>query len=179
MTPPPHILIAGIGNIFLGDDGFGSEVAQRVMQRRLPDGVQVIDFGIRGFDLAFALLDGVDVAIFIDAAPRGGAPGTLYLLEHEPEPAPHIADPAHAPTIDAHAMDPVKVLRLAASMGEIPRKILIVGCEPTPFDESDDMRVGLSDPVHSAIDRAVDTIESLVAELNDHPPALTNVHSTV
>ena len=81
MTRPARILIAGIGNIFLGDDAFGVEVARRLVRRRLPDGVRVVDFGIRGLDLTYALLDGYEAVILVDAAPRGGPPGTLYVLE--------------------------------------------------------------------------------------------------
>ncbi|MGH7848434.1 MAG: hydrogenase maturation protease, partial [Candidatus Binatia bacterium] len=75
---PAKILVAGIGNIFLGDDGFGVEVARELAKRKLPESVRVVDFGIRGFDLAYALLDGYDLTILVDAAPRGGLPGTLY-----------------------------------------------------------------------------------------------------
>src|ERR1700734_1751902 len=81
---PPRILIAGIGNIFLGDDAFGSEVARRLAARPMPDGVKVVDFGIRGFDLTYALLDGSDATILVDATPRGGPPGTLYVIEPDP-----------------------------------------------------------------------------------------------
>src|SRR5262245_6478454 len=102
-------LIAGIGNIFLGDDAFGVEVAQRLAGHVLPDSVYVVDFGIRGLDLAYALLDGYDAAILVDAMPRGGAPGTLYVVE------PECNGPSEA-MIEAHALDPAKVLRLAATM---------------------------------------------------------------
>jgi hydrogenase maturation protease len=97
------ILVAGIGNIFLGDDGFGSEVARRLLKRRLPEGVIVEDFGIRGLDLAYALLERFDLAILIDACPRGAAPGTVSVIE--PDPA------GHAAGIDPHSMDPMTVLR--------------------------------------------------------------------
>lgn len=93
----PSILIAGIGNIFLGDDAFGSDVAQLLMQRPWPENVRVSDFGIRGFDLMFALLDGYDSVILIDAAPRGGIPGNLYTIE------PEITD-ADSCSVETHAM---------------------------------------------------------------------------
>src|SRR4051812_44965658 len=166
----PRILIAGIGNIFLGDDGFGSEVARRLLRRPQQEGVQVMDVGIRGFDLTYALLDGVDVAIFIDATPRGGPPGTLYVIEHEFEAMP--AHPAEAAIAEAHGMNPMKVLRLAATMGTIPRRVLIVGCEPTPL-HPEDTQLGLSDPVSNAIDSAIEAVESLVTKLRGPQPAET------
>src|SRR6476659_8714525 len=110
-APRPRVLIAGVGNIFLGDDGFGVEVVQRLAQRPLPDGVRVVDFGIRGLDLTFALLDGYEAVILVDAVPRGGVPGTLYVLE----PEPGAADEPGAPgtMVELHSLDPAKVLRLA------------------------------------------------------------------
>src|SRR5439155_18140778 len=125
----PRILVAGVGNIFLGDDAFGVEVAQRLARRALPDGVRVVDFGIRGLDLTYALLDGYAVVILVDALPRGGPPGTLYVLEVTDEPPP--AEDA-GPLIETHNMDPVKVLRLAAAMGARVERLLVVGCEPVP-----------------------------------------------
>src|SRR6476661_2103049 len=106
----PSILIAGIGNIFLGDDAFGVEVAQRLTQRSWPTGVRVEDFGIRGFDLAYAILDGYDVTILVDATPRGGDPGTLYLIEPDLNMAGGVG-------IEPHGMDPVKVLQLVKTLG--------------------------------------------------------------
>src|SRR5689334_8572384 len=113
----PRILVAGIGNIFLGDDAFGVEVAQRLARRAWPEGVRVVDFGIRGLDLAYALLDGYDAAILVDAAPRGGPPGSLYVIEPS-EGGPAGQDEVGAGTlIEGHGMDPVKVLRLVAALG--------------------------------------------------------------
>lgn len=160
------ILIAGIGNIFLGDDAFGVEVVRRLVGRMPPD-VRVEDFGIRGFDLAYALLDGYDAAILIDAMPRGSEPGTLYVIEPELE-SPGSASAAN-PMLDPHTMDPVKVLRLAASMGKIVSKIIIVGCEPSPFD-AEDMQMGLSAPVAAAVDEAAKLVESLAAKINGSQP---------
>jgi hydrogenase maturation protease len=157
---PPQILIAGIGNIFLGDDAFGSEVARRMMGHPFPEGVRVVDFGIRGLDLAYALLDDQDATILVDATPRGGPPGTLYLIEPEPvaagEPEPD------GPVIDAHSMDPVRVLRMAAAMGGQPRRVLVVGCEPATLGSDEDPAMGLSPPVEAAIGEAIRLIESLV-----------------
>src|ERR1700719_105979 len=104
-----RLLIAGVGNIFLGDDAFGVEGAQRLARRPLPEGVRVVDFGIRGLDLAYALLDGYEAVVLVDAAPRGGRPGTLYVLE--PEPGPALPPGEGAPLIEAHNMNPARVLR--------------------------------------------------------------------
>jgi hydrogenase maturation protease len=158
----PRLLIAGIGNIFLGDDAFGVEVAQRLLQRRLPDGVRVVDFGIRGIDLTYALLDGYDAVILVDAVPRGGRPGTLYVLEPQRGEPP---DPGAGPLIEPHSLTPAKVLRLAAALGgQVPR-LLLVGCEPAPPSEADEMQSGLSPAVRAAVDEAVPLIESLAGRV--------------
>jgi hydrogenase maturation protease len=162
-SAPPRILIAGIGNIFLGDDAFGSEVARRMRDHPLPDGVRVVDFGIRGLDLAYALLDDPDATILVDAVPRGGSPGTLYLIE--PDPVADGAPSADDPVIEAHAMDPVRVLRMAAAMGSRPRRVLVVGCEPATLGSDEDPAMGLSPPVEAAADEAITLIESLVERL--------------
>jgi hydrogenase maturation protease len=167
MTETPRILIACVGNIFLGDDAFGVEVARRLAGRPLPEGVRVVDFGIRGFDLTLALLDDTtDAFILVDAAPRGGPPGTLYVIEPE-WIAGEGADPSQPSPIEMHAIDPVRVFRLAAALGGSPRRILLVGCEPTPFDPDDDPPMELSPPVRAAIDEAVLLVESLVARIRE------------
>jgi hydrogenase maturation protease len=160
MTMKPRILVAGIGNIFLGDDAFGCEVAQRLGKRQLPPEVRVVDFGIRGFDLVYALLDGYDVTIFVDATPRGGAPGTLYRFE----PDLGEFDDLDAQAIDAHGMNPMKVLAMVQSMGGAFNRILLVGCEPTEVD-TEEGQMGLSEPVEAAVDEAVCMVESLVTEI--------------
>jgi hydrogenase maturation protease len=126
----------------------------------LPEGVRVVDFGIRGFDLAYALLDGYDATIMVDAAPRGGAPGTLYVIEPELD----ALDTLGAPAVETHNLDPVKVLQLAKMLGGQPRRLLVVGCEPAPL-ESEDGQMGLSAPVQAAVGEAVGLIESLVARI--------------
>jgi hydrogenase maturation protease len=156
----PRILVAGIGNIFLGDDAFGVEVAQRLLQRELPEEVRVVDFGIRGLDLTYALLDGYEAVVLVDAVPRGGTPGTLYVLEPE---ISAVSD--SGPSMEAHDLDPVKVLRLATSMGAKIDRLLLVGCEPTRFSDSDEMSTGMSQHVRVAVDEAVALVESLVAKL--------------
>src|SRR5262249_10237920 len=150
---PPRILIAGIGNIFLGDDAFGSEVARRMMAHPLPDGVRVVDFGIRGLDLAYALLDDRDVTILIDAMPHGGPPGTLYVIE--PDPVDAREPSTGEPVIEGHSMDPVRVLRMAAAMGGKPRRVLVVGCEPATLGSDDEPAMGLSPPVEAVVDEAI------------------------
>ena len=155
-----RILVAGVGNVFFGDDGFGVEVARRLGERPQPDGVDVVDFGIRGLDLTYALLAGYDAAILVDALPRGGAPGTLYVIEPEVEPA-------DAPSIETHGMDPMKVLKLAAAMGGRLPLLRVVGCEPAPRSEAAEMTMGLSPAVAVAAADAVRLVEALVAELRE------------
>jgi hydrogenase maturation protease len=160
----PRILIAGIGNIFLGDDAFGVEVVQRLTERTWPEHIQVVDFGIRGFDLTMALLEDLDLVILVDAASRGGAPGTLYVIE--PEPNAMDESPSGEVILDPHSLDPVKVLRLANTMGGRPGRVLVVGCEPEILgsDEDWDVTPGLSEPVQQAVGEAVILIESLIGE---------------
>jgi len=159
--PIARVLVAGIGNIFMGDDAFGVEVARRLTERELPPGVEVGDFGIRGLDLVYALGEGYDAAIFIDAVPRGEAPGTVFLIEPELELDGHVA-------LDAHGMDPVKVLALARELGDAPERVLLVGCEPAVRMSGDeDEIVGeLSEPVRAAVDEAVRLVESTLLELS-------------
>ncbi len=156
----PRVLVAGIGNIFLGDDAFGVEVAQRLLRQAWPEGVKVADFGIRGLDLAYALTDGYDAALLIDALPRGAPPGTLCVLE----PDLGSVDGGGPAAVEPHAMDPVRVLRLAQTLGTRPPRILVLGCEPAP-PAADEEFMGLSPPVSAAIDGAVAMAESLVQQL--------------
>jgi len=156
-TARMRILVAGIGNVFMGDDGFGVEVAGGLARSKLPAGVVVQDFGIRGMDLAYALA-GNDVAIFVDAMPRGGAPGTLYLVE------PELDDQDAVP--DAHGMDPVTVLALARELGDPLPRVLVVGCEPSQvLTLEDDVVAELSAPMRAVIDDAVRMVERLLDDL--------------
>jgi hydrogenase maturation protease len=155
-----RILIAGIGNIFLGDDGFGVEVVRRLAGREWPEGVQVKDFGIRGMDLAYALQDEYELVVFVDATPRGGEPGTVYLIEPEVEDDGNVS-------LDTHGMDPVKVIKLSRALGARPTRTLVVGCEPQVVlggEDYDEMLMELSEPVRVAVDEAVKLVESLVEE---------------
>jgi hydrogenase maturation protease len=155
-----RVLIAGVGNIFLGDDGFGVEVVRRLAERSLPDGVEVADFGIRGMDLAYALHEDYDLVVFVDATPRGGEPGTVYLIE------PEIEEDG-AVSLDTHGMDPAKVIRLSRALGATRIRTLVVGCEPQVVpggEDYHDMVMELSDPVVAAVEEAAKLVESLVAE---------------
>ncbi len=157
-----RILVAGIGNVFLGDDGFGVEVVRRLAGRGLPEGVEVVDFGIRGMDLAYALQDDYDVVVFVDATPRGEEPGTVYLIEPEIEEDGGVV-------LDTHGMDPFKVITLARALGAKPTRTLVVGCEPqlvVSGEDYEDMLMELSEPVRAAVDEAVKLVESLVEEIN-------------
>lgn len=155
-----RILIACIGNIFLGDDGFGVEVARRLAERTLPSGVVLKDFGIRGFDLVYALLDPWDLVVLVDACSRGGEPGEVYVIEPDPvEAAPAATSPIH---LDTHGMNPMNVLRMVKSMGGTPHRILIVGCEPADLGSDEEGKLGLSEPVETAVDSAVTMIHRLV-----------------
>jgi hydrogenase maturation protease len=160
----PAILIAGIGNIFLGDDAFGVEVVQRLAGRKLPGRVKAIDFGIRGFDLAYALLDGSDVTILVDACPRGGEPGSLYVIEPDLN-ALGALEAKQAP-VDAHSMNPMNVIRMAESMGGDLKRILLVGCEPATLGPEEG-QMGLSEIVAAAVDAAVALVESLVERIRN------------
>jgi hydrogenase maturation protease len=154
------ILIAGIGNIFLGDDAFGVEVARSLSRRTLPGEVQVKDFGIRGFDLAYTLLDPWHTVILVDALPRKEAPGTLFVVE------PDLGDSAAVGMdLNPHGMDPLRVLNLAASLGPITAHVLVVGCEPKDFGDELEGRMGLSPPVQAVVENASTMIEELIKKI--------------
>jgi hydrogenase maturation protease len=157
-----RILVAGIGNIFFGDDAFGVEVARELMQREWPGDVRVEDFGIRSYDLAYAIMDGYDAVILIDAAPRGQPAGTVSLIE--PDMAALEADGDEI--VNAHSMNPVRVLRMARSVGGETQRMYLVGCEPAVLETEE---LGLSAAVQAAVPQAVELIESLVRELRDKP----------
>jgi hydrogenase maturation protease len=157
----PRILVAGIGNIFLGDDAFGVEVARRLASRPQPDTVRVTDFGIRGYDLAYALLDGYDTTILVDACPRGDAPGTLYVIE--PDLRDLGSPEEQQGAVEAHSMNPLNVLRLASSMGPLKR-VLLVGCEPQTLGPEEG-QMGLSEPIEAVLDDAVKMVESLIKKI--------------
>jgi hydrogenase maturation protease len=148
------ILVAGVGNVFLGDDGFGVAVAQRLAGSRLPAGVRVVDFGIRGVDLAYALLEAWDLVILVDAVHRGGSPGTLYLLEPR--------EGASA-VLSAHNFDPASVLASLRALGGTPPPLRVVGCEAGAIHDDHEELLELSPPVAAAVGPAIEMIHRLVA----------------
>ena len=152
-----RILVAGVGNIFLGDDGFGVEVANSLKSRQMPEGVRVAEFGIRGVHLAYELLDGYDSLVLIDAVPMGEVPGTVAVIE--PDVASLQSD--EAGVLDAHSMNPAIVMGTLARLGGSVEKILIVGCQPASLEEG----IGLSEPVAAAVEPAVEMCCQVVANL--------------
>lgn len=162
-APAARVLVAGIGNVFLGDDGFGVALADRLARQALPAGVEVVDYGIRGMDLALAMGEGWDAVVLLDATPRGARPGTLYVIEPELDEG----DVA----LDAHGMDPVKVLATARALGGALPRTLVVGCEPLTRMRGDEEHVvaELSEPVRGALDEAVRLVEELLADVIEPP----------
>ena len=153
------ILVAGIGNIFLGDDAFGVEVVRRMGAQRVSDSVRVVDFGIRSYDLAYSLMEDWDHVILVDAISRGGQPGTVYVIEPDLE---NLGEP----DLDAHSMNPESVLRMVQALGGKMKHILVLGCEPATVDASDDGQFALSRPVESAVDRAIQIIREIIARVS-------------
>jgi hydrogenase maturation protease len=161
MNDNASILVAGVGNIFLGDDAFGVEVVQRLAERSLPAHVRVVDFGIRSYDLAYALMEPWELVILVDAVPCGDHPGTVYLIE--PQSSPEDSHPTDS-GFDAHTMNPVSVLQLVSKLGGKVGRLMIVGCEPSTVEADEGGQIGLSQPVSAAIDEAIRMIEELIAD---------------
>jgi hydrogenase maturation protease len=154
------ILVAGVGNAWLRDDGFGGEVARRLEQRDLPDGVAVMDVGTGGLDLAYEVMRGYDALVILDVSRQGGDTGTLYVMEpDETEVQGSIED---GEVINPHGMDPQTVLRFVKSLGAWPGKVVVIACEPAQVEE---MGWGLSEEVQEAVERAVDLVVETVDEL--------------
>lgn len=161
------ILIAGVGNAWLRDDGFGGSVARRLEQLELPAGVTVIDAGTGGLDLAYEVMRGYDALVILDVSKQGGAPGTLYVMEpDEDEVQGGIED---GQTINPHAMDPQTVLRFVKSIGAWPGRVVVIACEPGDIEH---MGWGLCEQVQIAVERAVDLVLETVAELRTNARAL-------
>lgn len=160
MSPPPRALVAGIGNVFLSDDGFGVEVARRLAGRPIPEDARVEDFGIRGIHLAYELLEGYDTLVLVDAVPMGEAAGTLALIE--PEGPPGAGDPV-TPAVDAHTMSPDVVLATLSRLGGAIRRVLVVGCQPAVLDEG----MGLSPAVAAAVGPAADLCLDVLARTTE------------
>ena len=155
-----RILVAGVGNVFLRDDAFGVEVVRLLAERPQPPGVQIQDYGIRGVHLVYELLDGYDLFVLIDAAPRGEAPGTVSVLEVE------LPSPEAQPVIDAHSLTPDAIFGLLSSLGGHPGRNLVVACEPAEVDAG----MGLSDPVREALPHAVRAVEEILAQATGADP---------
>jgi hydrogenase maturation protease len=155
-----RILVAGIGNAWLRDDGFGGEVVRRLEQRELPDGTVVLDFGSGGLDLAYEVMRGYDALVLVDVSRQGGEPGTLYVMEAlEEDVEAGIED---GQVINPHGMDPQTVLRFVKTVGAWPGKVVVVACEPAQVEE---MGLGLSDEVARAVDGAVALVVQTIEEL--------------
>jgi hydrogenase maturation protease len=154
-----RVLVAGVGNIFLGHDGFGVEVAARLARMSVPDGVEVVDFGIRSVHLAYQLLDGYDTLVLVDAVRRGDEPGTLSVIEPELEDTAADEGPL---AVDAHGMDPTSVLQMVSGFGGRVERVLVVACEAERLVDE----IGLSEPVTRAIPAAVDLVMGLLDDIS-------------
>jgi hydrogenase maturation protease len=156
-----RILVAGIGNIFLGDDGFGSEVVRHVSVQQDDSGVRVVDYGIGGMHLAYDLLEDWDALILVDAIPCRGSPGALHVFE-----ADHESQSATA-ALDAHSMDPAAVFASLTALGGRPPYTIVVGCEAGSVDDG----IGLTDAVAAAVPRAIYAVREVLAGLRTRSPA--------
>jgi hydrogenase maturation protease len=155
-----QILVAGIGNAWLRDDGFGGEVARRLEARALPDGVTVADFGTGGLDLAYEVMRGYDALVLLDVSRQGGEPGTLYVME--PDEEDFAAGIEDGELLDPHGMDPQTVLRFVRAVGGWPGKVIVIACEPAEVEE---LGIGLSDEVGAAVERAIELVVATIAEV--------------
>ncbi|MGI8712892.1 MAG: hydrogenase maturation protease [Solirubrobacteraceae bacterium] len=157
-----QILVAGVGNAWLRDDGFGGEVAKLLADREIPAGVEVADFGTGGLDLAYEVMRGYQALILIDVSRQGEPPGTLYVMEvDESDVDAKVED---GQMIDPHGMDPQTVLRFVKYVGGWPGKVYVIACEPEVVD---DPGLGLSASVHGALNRAADVVLETIAELRN------------
>jgi hydrogenase maturation protease len=163
-----RILVAGVGNSWLRDDGFGGEVARRLSARKMPSGVAVMDAGTGGLDLAYEVMRGYDALVIVDVSQQGGEPGTLYVMEPDEQSVDgNIAD---GEAINPHGMDPKTVLRFVKSIGAWPGRVVVVACEPADVS---DLGFGLSQQVQAALDRAVELVVETVDELRGAALAAT------
>jgi hydrogenase maturation protease len=160
MNANERILVAGIGNIFFGDDAFGGEVIKELTRSQLPEKVDAKDFGIRGYDLAYAIMDGYAATILVDITARGEPPGTLYLIELDQEKIANV----EASIPDGHSLGPVQVLRLVQSLGGQITTLYLVACEPAVL-ETEDGHIGLTEQVQAAVPEAVQMIQRLIDRL--------------
>jgi hydrogenase maturation protease len=159
-----RILVAGIGNAWMHDDGFGGEVARRLESRKMPEGVAVMDVGTGGLDLAYEVMRGYDALVILDVSRQGGEPGTLYVMEADEQSVQGGIEDGEV--INPHGMDPQTVLRFVKSTGAWPGKVLVIACEPAQVEE---MGWGLSERVHDAVQRAVELVAETIDELRSAP----------
>ncbi len=165
------ILVAGIGNIFMGDDAFGVEVANRMARLTLPEDVTIGDYGIFSHDLACAIMDGYDVTILLDAVQRGQPPGTLHLVELDPDAVCAIENES----VNAHGMNPVAVLQTVKAQGGTSGRIYLVACETAPPGHGV-ASLGLSAAIEDAVPRAIEMIQNFISDLqNENPVAQTRI----
>jgi hydrogenase maturation protease len=153
-------MIAGVGNMFMKDDGFGVEVVKRMMEKEFPEGVEIKDFGTGGLKLAYDLMKGYDGLILIDASQRGEMPGTLYVIE--PDEKEFKSSLEQGDLIDPHGADPVTVLRFVKAFGSWPGKVMIVSCEPSSVDE---FQIGLSDEVNASVGKAIEFVDEIIDQI--------------
>jgi len=155
-----QILVAGVGNAWMQDDGFGGEVARRLGERDMPSGVTVMEFGSGGLDLAYEIMRGYHALVLLDVSRQGGEPGTLYVIEPDPDEFGGAIEDGEA--INPHGMDPKTVLRFVSAVGGFSGKVVVIACEPA---EIDDLGIGLSPAVEGAVARAVDLVAETVGQL--------------
>jgi hydrogenase maturation protease len=171
-----RVLVAGIGNIFLGDDAFGVEVVNALARRSLPEEVELVDFGIRGRDLAYALAKDFELVILVDATPQRQDPGTVCLMELDPAPL-KTSTPS---VVDAHSLDPVRALQAALDLGVRPRRWYLVGCEPAPFDpevQGWGLSTAVAAAVPIAVERTVRLIHDYLSETPSEEPGTVNARN--
>ncbi len=160
VTAKKQVLVAAVGNLWLRDDGFGAEVAKRLQEQELPEGMQVFDFGTGGLNLAYEVMRGYDALVLVDISRQGGEPGTLYVMEADED---SVGGPIEdGEFIDPHGMDPMTVLRFVKAVGGWPGKVVVVACEPQHVEE---LGIGLSTPVEAVVDRAVEVVTQTVQEI--------------
>lgn len=155
-----RVMIAGIGNMFMKDDGFGSAVIKKMLNKNFPPGVEVKDFGTGGLKLAYDLMKGYDALILLDASQRGEKAGTLYVIQ--PDEKEFSGDLQEGGPIDPHGADPVMVLRFVKAIGSWPGQVSIVACEPETIE---DFEMGLSDKVIASLDKAVELVDEIVNQI--------------
>ena len=160
MSDNKHVLVAGIGNAWMGDDGFGGQVARRLSQLELPAEAAVFDFGTGGLDLAYEAMRGYDALLLIDVSRQGGDPGTLYVMEIDQGAVD--AGIEDGQLIDPHGMDPQTVLRFIRSLGAWPGKVVMIACEPSTIEHTG---VGLSEAVTASVDAAVELVLRTLEDL--------------